>query len=33
MTQPCILQITRNLPPLVGSMERLNWHIAVKPTL
>jgi len=25
---PCILLITRNLPPLVGGMERLNWHIA-----
>ena len=23
-----ILQITRNLPPLIGGMERLNWHIA-----
>lgn len=23
-----ILLITRNLPPLVGGMERLNWHIA-----
>lgn len=23
-----ILQVTRNLPPLVGGMERLNWHIA-----
>lgn len=22
------LQITRNLPPLIGGMERLNWHIA-----
>jgi phosphatidylinositol alpha-1,6-mannosyltransferase len=22
-----ILHITRNLPPLVGGMERLNWHI------
>jgi phosphatidylinositol alpha-1,6-mannosyltransferase len=22
------LHITRNLPPLVGGMERLNWHIA-----
>ena len=28
MTQPRILLITRNLPPLVGGMERLNWHIA-----
>ena len=33
MTQPRILHITRNLPPLVGSIERLNWQIAVKPTL
>ena len=33
MTQPCILHITRRLPPLVGGMERLNWHIAVKSTL
>lgn len=23
-----VLIITRNLPPLVGGMERLNWHIA-----
>ncbi|HET6587310.1 MAG TPA: hypothetical protein VFG67_06005 [Oleiagrimonas sp.] len=23
-----ILLITRNLPPLVGGMERLNWHMA-----
>lgn len=23
-----ILLITRNLPPLIGGMERLNWHIA-----
>lgn len=23
-----ILHITRNLPPLIGGMERLNWHIA-----
>lgn len=23
-----ILMVTRNLPPLVGGMERLNWHIA-----
>ncbi|MEZ2745300.1 glycosyltransferase [Halopseudomonas bauzanensis] len=28
MTQPRILLITRNLPPLVGGMERLNWHMA-----
>ena len=33
MTQPRILHITRNLPQLVGGMERLNWHIAVKSTL
>lgn len=26
--QPRVLHITRNLPPLVGGMERLNWHIA-----
>lgn len=26
--QPRILIITRNLPPLVGGMERLNWHMA-----
>lgn len=25
--QPRILHITRNLPPLVGGMERLNWHM------
>lgn len=23
-----ILMVTRNLPPLVGGMERLNWHMA-----
>lgn len=23
-----ILLVTRNLPPLIGGMERLNWHIA-----
>ena len=23
-----ILVVTRNLPPLIGGMERLNWHIA-----
>lgn len=23
-----ILLITRNLPPLVGGMEQLNWHMA-----
>ncbi len=28
MNPPHILHITRNLPPLVGGMERLNWHIA-----
>ena len=33
MTQPRILHITRNLPPLVGGMERLNWNIGVKSTL
>lgn len=27
-TQSRILIITRNLPPLVGGMERLNWHMA-----
>lgn len=26
--RPRILHITRNLPPLIGGMERLNWHIA-----
>ena len=26
--QPRILFVTRNLPPLVGGMERLNWHMA-----
>jgi len=26
--RPRILLITRNLPPLVGGMERLNWHMA-----
>lgn len=25
---PRVLLITRNLPPLVGGMERLNWHMA-----
>lgn len=25
---PRILLVTRNLPPLIGGMERLNWHIA-----
>ena len=28
MKQTRILHITRNLPPLIGGMERLNWHIA-----
>lgn len=28
MPETKILHITRNLPPLVGGMERLNWHIA-----
>ncbi|MCZ2152548.1 MAG: hypothetical protein LC114_01395 [Bryobacterales bacterium] len=28
MPAPRILHIARNLPPLVGGMERLNWHIA-----
>lgn len=28
MTTKKILMITRNLPPLIGGMERLNWHIA-----
>lgn len=27
MHQKKIIVITRNLPPLVGGMERLNWHI------
>lgn len=27
-TDARILLITRNLPPLVGGMERLNWHLA-----
>lgn len=27
-TKAKILLITRNLPPLVGGMERLNWHMA-----
>lgn len=26
--RPKVLLITRNLPPLVGGMERLNWHMA-----
>lgn len=25
-----ILLVTRNLPPLVGGMERLNWHLAAE---
>lgn len=28
VVRPRILHITRNLPPLIGGMERLNWHIA-----
>lgn len=28
MRHPRVLLITRNLPPLVGGMERLNWHMA-----
>lgn len=28
MAHPRVLHITRNLPPLVGGMERLNWHMA-----
>ena len=28
MKKQRILLITRNLPPLVGGMERLNWHLA-----
>lgn len=27
-SKPRILLITRNMPPLVGGMERLNWHMA-----
>src|SRR3546814_13274679 len=23
-----VLHVSRNMPPLVGGMERLNWHIA-----
>lgn len=26
--KPAVLLITRNLPPLLGGMERLNWHLA-----
>lgn len=28
MKKKKILIVTRNLPPLIGGMERLNWHIA-----
>jgi phosphatidyl-myo-inositol dimannoside synthase len=28
ISRPKILLVTRNLPPLVGGMERLNWHMA-----
>ncbi len=28
VTRPRVLLVTRNLPPLVGGMERLNWHMA-----
>lgn len=28
MSKKKILIVTRNLPPLIGGMERLNWHIA-----
>lgn len=28
LARPRVLLITRNLPPLVGGMERLNWHMA-----
>lgn len=28
MRKKRILLVTRNLPPLIGGMERLNWHIA-----
>lgn len=28
MASKKILIVTRNLPPLIGGMERLNWHIA-----
>lgn len=28
MTPVRVLLVTRNLPPLVGGMERLNWHLA-----
>jgi len=29
---PRILIVTRNLPPLVGGMERLNWHVSKELT-
>lgn len=25
-----VLQVTRNFPPLLGGMERLNWHVAAQ---
>lgn len=28
MSKKKILIVTRNLPPLIGGMERLNWHLA-----
>ena len=28
VARPRILLVTRNLPPLMGGMERLNWHMA-----
>lgn len=28
--RPRVLLVTRNLPPLVGGMERLNWHMAAE---
>jgi Glycosyltransferase len=28
--RPRLLLVTRNLPPLVGGMERLNWHLAAQ---
>lgn len=30
--RPRVLVVTRNLPPLVGGMERLNWHMAEELT-
>lgn len=30
MVRSRILLVTRNLPPLVGGMERLNWHLAAE---